>query len=127
VLYLGDAADKMLHVHGEELKALGVPITAHDKLPDVVIHVPAKNWLLLIEAVTSSGPVSPGRRQDLEKLLAGCPAGRVYVTAFPDFRTFKQHVDDVAWETEVWIAENADHLIHYNGERFLGPYASTPS
>jgi len=121
VLYLGDAADKTLHLHGEELKALGVPITKHDKLPDVVIYLPAKNWLLLIEAVTSSGPVSAGRRQDLEKLLTDCTADRVYITAFPDFKLFKQHVDDIAWETEVWISENPDHLIHYNGEKFLGP------
>lgn len=121
VLYLGDAADKALHLHGGELAALGVPITKNDKLPDVVIYLPTRNWLLLVEAVTSSGPVSPGRRQDLEKLLAGSSVDRVYVTAFRDFREFKRHVHDIAWETEVWIAENPDHLIHYNGEKFLGP------
>ena len=124
VLYLGDAADKTLHLHGRELSALGVPITKHDKLPDIVIYLPAKNWLLLVEAVTSSGPVSPGRRQDLEKLLAQCSVDRVYVTAFLDFREFKRHVHDIAWETEVWIAEMPDHLIHYNGEKFLGPFES---
>lgn len=123
VLYLGDAADKTLHLHGEELAALGVPIKRNDKLPDVVIYLPARNWLLLVEAVTSSGPVSSGRRQDLEKLLAECSADRVYVTAFPDFKEFKRHVHDIAWETEVWIAENPDHLIHYNGEKFLGPFS----
>jgi len=123
VLYLGDAADKTLHLQGEELAALGVPITRNDKLPDVVIYLPAKNWLLLVEAVTSSGPVSSGRRQDLEKLLANSSVDRVYVTAFPDFTEFKRHVHDIAWETEVWIAENPDHLIHYNGEKFLGPVA----
>lgn len=122
VLYLGDAADKTLHLHGAELEALGVPITKHGKLPDVVIYMPEKNWLLLIEAVTASGPVSPGRRHDLEKLLAQCSADRVYVTAFLDFKEFKRHVHDIAWETEVWIAENPDHLIHYNGEKFLGPF-----
>lgn len=122
VLYLGDAADKTLHLQGDELAALGVPITKHDKLPDVVIYLPKKNWLLLIEAVTSTGPVSSGRRQDLEKVLARCKADRVYVTAFLDFKEFKRHVHDIAWETEVWIAENPDHLIHYNGEKFLGPF-----
>ena len=125
VLYLGDAADKTLHLHGDELAALGVPLTKNDKLPDIVIYLPAKNWLLLIEAVTSSGPVSPGRRQDLEKILTGCLADRVYVTAFLNFGEFKRHVHDIAWETEVWIAENPDHLIHYNGEKFLGPFAAT--
>jgi type II restriction enzyme len=121
VLYLGDSENKTLHLHRDQLAALGVPITKHDKLPDVVIDLRAKNWLLLVEAVTSSGPVSPGRRQDLEKLLTHCSADRVYVTAFLDFKQFKRHVHDIAWETEVWIAENPDHLIHYNGEKFLGP------
>lgn len=123
VLYLGDAADKTLHLDGDALDALGVPITKHGKLPDVVIYLPKKNWLLLIEAVATSGPVSPERRHDLEKLLKGCSADRVYVTAFLDFKEFKRHVHNVAWETEVWIAENPDHLIHYNGEKFLGPFA----
>jgi len=121
VLYLGDAADKTLHLYRDDLKALGVPITKHDKLPDVVIYVPSKNWLLLVEAVTASGPVSPGRRHDLEHFLSRCTATRVYVTAFLDFKEFKRHVHDIAWETEVWIAADPDHLIHYNGEKFLGP------
>ena len=30
-----------------------------------------------------------------------------------------------AEQTEVWIAENPDHLIHYNGEKFLGPFTTT--
>ena len=25
-------------------------------------------------------------------------------------------------ESEVWIAEDPDHMIHFNGERVLGPY-----
>lgn len=123
VLYLGDAADKTLLLDAEHLAALGVRITRNDKLPDVVIYLPARNWLLLVEAVTSSGPVSSGRRQDLEKLLAESSVDRVYVTAFLDFKEFKRHVHDIAWETEVWIAENPDHLIHYNGEKFLGPFS----
>ncbi len=28
----------------------------------------------------------------------------------------------IAWESEVWIAEEPMHMIHFNGERFLGPY-----
>lgn len=122
VLYLGDSADKSLHVDHHELAALGVRITKQDKLPDVLIHLPAKNWLLVVEAVTTSGPVSPKRKRDLEILLSKCRAGRVFITAFQNFKEFKQHVNDIAWETEVWIAENPDHLIHYDGEKFLGPF-----
>lgn len=123
VLYLGDSADKSLHVEGDALAALGIPMTRNDKLPDVLIHLAAKNWLLVIEAVTASGPVSPTRKRDLETFLSGCRADRVYVTAFRNFREFKQHAGEISWETEVWIAENPDHLIHYNGEKFLGPYS----
>lgn len=125
VLYLGDSADKTLHLEHRELAALGVRITKHDKLPDVLIYLPAKNWLLIIEAVTASGTVSPKRKRDLEDFLSSCRADRVYITAFQNFKEFKQHVNDIAWETEVWIAENPDHLIHYNGEKFLGPFAGS--
>ena len=121
LLYLGDAADKLLHLDRERLVDLGVPLTEHDKLPDVVFYDDERNWLFLVEAVTSHGPVTPKRFEELEATLRNSIATRVYVTAFPDFRQFKQHVDTIAWETEVWLAEIPDHLIHFNGDKFLGP------
>ena len=125
LLYLGDAANKLLHLDREKLIQLGVPLTDHDKLPDVVLYDEERNWLFLIEAVTSHGPVSPKRVEELEVTLKDCVATRLYVSAFPDFRQFKQHVDKIAWETEVWISEIPDHLIHFNGDKFLGPKESS--
>ena len=34
------------------------------------------------------------------------------------------YLDQLAWETEVWVADSPSHMIHLNGERFLGPYPS---
>ncbi len=121
LLYLGDAAKKDLHMDSRMLTKLGIPIDQHSKLPDVVIYDPAKNWLYLIEAVTSHGPVTPKRIVELEEFLKNCEAGKIYVSAFPDFGEFKRHTSNLAWETEVWIVEHPDHMIHFNGEKFMGP------
>jgi len=102
-------------------ETIGVPVTRHDKLADVVLYDGARGWLFLVEAVTTHGPVSPKRHAELEKSLAGCKVGRVYISAFPAFREFKKYAAHIAWETEVWIAEAPDHLLHYNGDRFIGP------
>jgi len=126
VLYLGDAANKSVIYGRERLEQLGVPITTHDKLPDIILYHKEKNWLYLIEAVTSHGPVSHKRRYELEKLLKQCTAQRVYVSAFLNFAEFRRHTPQIAWETEVWIAEIPEHMIHYNGERFLGPHEQYP-
>jgi len=127
VLYLGDTAKKHVICEASELARLRIPITQHDKLPDVVLFDAKRDWLFLIEAVTSHGPVSPKRHQELEAMLAGCPAGRVYVSAFHTRGDFRKHAADIAWETEVWIAENPGHMVHFNGIKFLGPYsADTP-
>ena len=91
-------------------------------MPDVVVHHVEKNWLVLVEAVTSHGPVSPKRREELKELFAGSKAGLVYVTAFPDRRTVTKYLHEISWATEVWVAESPTHLIHFNGERFLGPH-----
>ena len=101
-----------------------MPIGLHDKLPDVVLHYAEAGWLFLVEAVTSHGPISEKRHAELETMLAECPLGRVYVTAFLTRVDFRQYAADVAWETEVWIAENPGHMIHFNGPKFLGPYES---
>jgi len=119
LLYLGDTAKKMLYLDDKQIRALGIPANKHDKLPDVVLFEPKSNRLFLIEAVTSHGPVSPKRHVELEKILSHVKAKRVYVSAFPDFREFKNHISNIAWETEVWISEIPDHLIHFNGDRFL--------
>lgn len=121
VIYIGDTAKKNLHADKEVLKKLKIPIDKHSKLPDVVIYDSVKNWLYLIEAVTSHGPVSPKRLFELEQFLSECPAGKVYVTAFPNFSEFKRHSLEIAWETEVWIVDFPEHMIHFNGDRFLGP------
>lgn len=121
VIYLGDTAKKNLHVDVKELKKLGIPIDQHSKLPDVVIYDQTKNWLFLIEAVTSHGPVSPKRLVELEEFLIDCKAGKIYVSAFPDFSEFKKHSNNIAWETEVWLADTPEHMIHFNGDKFIGP------
>lgn len=121
VLYLGDTAKKDLYVDSEKLKELGIPIDQHSKLPDVIIYDETKNWLFLIEAVTAHGPVTPKRVFELENLLKNCDAGKIYVTAFPDFKEFTKYSKQIAWETEVWLADAPDHMIHFNGDRFMGP------
>jgi len=124
LLYLGDTADKYIYVDTETLESIGIPISEDDKLqlPDVVLYDPQKNWLYLIEAVTTHGPVDQKRINDLEVMFKECPAYKIYVTAFPDRSTFRSYVAEIAWETEVWIASDPDHMIHFNGDKFLGPY-----
>ncbi len=122
IVYVGDAARKLLLKDEAVLKRLNIPITEHDKLPDVVLYDKSKKLLFLIEAVTSHGPLSPKRQIELEKVLAGCKVKKVYISAFPDFREFKRHIDNIAWETEVWIEANPAHMIHFNGPKFLTVY-----
>jgi len=122
VLYLGDTAEKRLLVAAEILNTLNIPQMNHDKLPDVVLYDEQREWLFLIEAVTTHGPVSPKRHAELEATLKDCPAGRVYVTAFMDFTAFKKYASEIVWESEVWVAQFPDHMIHFNGDKFLGPY-----
>ncbi|MEI6278131.1 MAG: BsuBI/PstI family type II restriction endonuclease [Verrucomicrobiae bacterium] len=122
VIYIGDTENKFVHLETAGLAALGVTLDSAAKIPDVIVHHTAKNWLLLIEAVTSAGPVDGKRRKELKDLFAGCNAGLVFVTAFENRRTMLSFGNHIAWESEVWIAEDPDHMIHFNGERFLGPY-----
>jgi hypothetical protein len=122
IIYVGDTQRKWAYFNPDALRAIGVEIEEHGKMPDIVVYHSEKNWLVLIEAVTSHGPVNPKRRQELKELFAGSQVGIVYVTAFLERRTMIKYLDDISWETEVWIAESPTHLIHFNGERFLGPY-----
>lgn len=120
-LYVGDTIKKDLVKEEAKLKALGFAITLHDKMPDVLLYCEDKNWLFFIESVTSVGPMSPKRIREIEEMTETVSAGKIYVTAFLDFSTYKKFSADLAWETEVWIASAPDHMIHLNGDKFLGP------
>ena len=120
-LYVGDTTEKDLVKNVDKLRALGFEITLHDKMPDVVLYSEDKDWLYFIESVTSVGPMEPKRIKEIEEMTTGVTSGKIYVTAFLDFKTFKQFSESLAWETEVWIAGMPDHMIHLNGDKFLGP------
>lgn len=120
-LYVGDTIQKDLVKNEEKLRELGFEITLHDKIPDVVLYSEDKNWIYFIESVTSVGAMEPKRIKEIEEMTENVSAGKIYVTAFLDFKTFKKFSETLAWETEVWIADMPDHMIHLNGDKFLGP------
>lgn len=123
VLYIGDAAKKSDEVYEvERLAALGIVLPERGKKPDLIVYMPDRNWLVVIEAASTHGPVDTKRHGELKTLFAGSTAGLVYVSAFPTRTDMRKYVDVIAWETDAWCADHPDHLTHFNGERFLGPY-----
>ena len=122
LIYAGDTGEKWGYFDKELLARLGVAVDGHGKMPDVVLYYPEREWLLLVESVTSHGPVDGKRHEELALVFAKSRAGLVYVTAFPSRSIMARYVGEIAWETEVWCADAPSHLIHFNGARFLGPY-----
>jgi hypothetical protein len=122
LIYAGDTGEKWGYFDKELLAKLGVEVDGHGKMPDVVLYCPKRGWLLLVESVTSHGPVDGKRHDELARLFAGSKAGLVYVTAFLSRAVMTRYLGEIAWETEVWVADAPSHLIHFNGARFLGPY-----
>ncbi len=122
LIYAGDTGEKWGFFDELLLKDIGVEVDSHGKMPDVVLYFPERNWLLLIESVTSHGPVDGKRHSELARIFSGSKAGLVFVTAFPNRAVLSRYLGEIAWETEVWVADAPSHLIHFNGVRFLGPY-----
>ena len=120
-LYVGDTTKKDLVKNVDKLKALGFEITLHDKMPDVVLYREDENWIYFVESVTSVGPMDPKRILEITEMTKDVTAGKIFVTAFLDYKTYKKFAEELAWETEVWIAEMPDHMIHLDGDRFMGP------
>ncbi len=125
LVYAGDTGDKWGYFDKTLLEQIGVSVDTHGKMPDVVLYCPKRKWLVLVESVTSHGPVDSKRHEELALLFAASSAGLVYVTAFPSRSVMARHLGNIAWETEVWCADAPSHLIHFNGERFLGPYTES--
>ena len=125
LVYVGDTGNKWGYFDVTLLAELGVEVDVHGKMPDVALNYAEKNWLLLVESVTSHGPVDGKRYAELTELFSGAKAGLVYVTAFPNRAIMARYLGEIAWETEVWVADSPSHLIHFDGRRFLGPYGNS--
>ncbi len=125
LVYAGDTGDKWGYFDGSLLARLGVDVDVHGKMPDVVLNYTEREWLLLVESVTSHGPVDGKRHAELTELFSEAKAGLVYVTAFPNRAIMARYLGEIAWETDVWVADSPSHLIHFDGRRFLGPYGNS--
>lgn len=124
ILYIGDTAKKILHMDADRMKAVGIGKMKRGLLPDIVAYEAKRNWLFLIEAVHTSNPISETRHRALSRLLRDATAGRIFVSAFADVAAFRRFSKEISWETEVWLASDPEHMIHFDGDRFLGPYNS---
>jgi adenine-specific DNA-methyltransferase len=122
VVYLGDTGAKDDCLDEEKLESLGVIVDRKGKLPDVVMYLQSEDWLVLIESVTSHGPIDGKRYSELNDLFNQSTAGLVFVSAFPDRATMNKFLTQISWETEVWVADSPTHMIHFNGDKFFGPH-----
>jgi type II restriction enzyme len=122
VLYVGDTGNKWSFFDEVEARHLSLELDRHGKMPDIIFHDPARDWMVVVEVVTSHGPVDPKRRVELDQLLRDSGRGIVYITAFPSRAVLARYVAQISWETEAWCADSPTHMIHFDGERFLGPY-----
>lgn len=120
-IYVTGADKRLAYFDADYLDGVGVVVGEQGKMPDVVVHLTNKDWLFLIEAATSHGPVDENRRMELTSLFAVKRAGLVFVTAIPNRAAFSKCLANVAWGTHVWVANAPDHIIHFNGGRLLGP------
>ncbi|MCL6097626.1 MAG: N-6 DNA methylase [Bacteroidetes bacterium] len=124
LIYVGDTGSKWAYFDEKALDKLGVKIKDyHGKMPDVIVYYKERNWLVLIEAVISHGPIDPKRKIELETLFKTSKIGLVFITTFLNKKTMLKYLEKIAWETDIWVADNPTHLVHLNGKRFLGPYS----
>lgn len=79
------------------------------KKPHIAIEIPEKF------------PMEFDSQIFISEFTQNISAGKIYATAFLDFKTFKSFSESLVWETEVWIADMSEHMIHLNGDRFLRP------
>lgn len=116
VVYVGDTRHKDGYQNRDLMRELNLPIQVTASLPDVVLLCEAERRLIVVEVVASSGPISASRLGQLQQLLAQSQALGYrprYVTAFPSRRVFRRFVEEIAWGTQVWIANEAAQVIMF--------------
>lgn len=122
VLFIDDTDKAMGDVVASTMERLNIKIPKHGKAPDLIVWDDNKGWLFLLEACSTHGPIDVVRKRELRRLFKGAKGAPVYVSCFPSRAIMRQYLTDLAWETEAWCANDPTHMVHLDGERFLGPY-----
>lgn len=116
VVYLGDTRRKDGYQNRDLMRELNLPLQVTASLPDVILLSEVERCLTVVEVVASSGPISEARMGQLAQLIQQSQALGYrprYVTAFPSRRVFRRFVEEMAWGTQVWIAEEAEQVIQF--------------
>lgn len=130
VMYVADAAGDIFVEHRLDKKALEFirkAVTSEDTStgtllkPDVVCWDAARGWLYIFEACATTGVIDEKRKTDLASMFSGLTQRIIFVTCFRDRDAMRPWLSQLAWETEAWTAEEAYHLIRFDGARFLEP------
>ncbi|MFI6045283.1 BsuBI/PstI family type II restriction endonuclease [Nocardia sp. NPDC051321] len=119
VLYVAHANSKERLVEPAGLSPLGITADLYDLLPDVVVHIKKKHWVILVEAVTTHGPIDLKRRQELAGIFSGVPVNLSFVSAFPSRNELRNFLKKISWDTEAWCADDPSNLISFGVGRSL--------
>lgn len=120
-LYLRESDARLSSINGDKLKELGFDMAQDDKMPAVVLYRRDKDWLYLIESITTGGVIDEARLEELEALTKNVDKQKVFVTAFPNSQSFKDNMDRLAWDTVAWIADTPEHMIHFERHGMVAP------
>jgi type II restriction enzyme len=124
VLYVDDTDHGMGVVDRDTIDELGIKLGPREKAPDVIIWDPTREWLLLVEAASTHGPIDVTRKAELKRIFPKQFHQAVLVSCFPDRSVMRRFLSQLAWESEAWCADTPDHMVHFNGSRFMGPYGA---
>ena len=122
LLYIGDATNRDLWQKNERLEELGIHIFSQSgNLPDIIVYDRCAKRIIFIEAYHSTGPFTIDRVNDI-KALCKCEEGTeaAFITAFDSTAKMLKNYKDVAWDTDMWSADEPTHLVHKNGDKFIG-------
>lgn len=116
VVYLGDANPKRSYQNRIVMRRLNFPINIALPLPDVILFSAEESRLVIVEAVSTSGPVNSIRLEQLQKFTKGPRklGYRIsYISAFPSRSIFRKFVEEIAWGSSVWIENEPHNIVHF--------------
>lgn len=79
-----------------------------------IVHVPEKDWLVLIGAYTTHGPIDIIRHNELKELFGKSGHRLIFVTAFMNRNAMTKHISEIAWETGAWLVDSLTYMVHFN-------------
>ena len=127
VLWVSEQRSRLVRLGHSRRNLLELPLPEGIDLPNIVLLQRKLSRMFLVEVIGAGGLLNSTRCAELRRGLRGFRLKLVFITASASRSELRDRLHEIAWQTHVWIANEPNHIIHFDCKPHLANATLQPN